>query len=90
MEAVGLLRSIERRGRARGLTACWPPSCSQRSVAIVGASDDPTRIGGRPLRYLLEAGFEGPIYPVNPTRLDRPGRPGLRQPVRPAAARPTW
>lgn len=39
-----------------------------RSVAIFGASDDPTRISGRPLRYLLEAGFEGPIYPINPNR----------------------
>lgn len=39
-----------------------------RSVAIFGASDDPTRISGRPLRYLLEAGFAGPIYPINPNR----------------------
>ncbi len=39
-----------------------------RSIAILGASDDPTRIGGRPLAYLKAAGFEGPIYPVNPTR----------------------
>ena len=38
------------------------------SVAIVGASDDPSRIGGRPLRYLIEGGFAGPIYPVNPRR----------------------
>ena len=39
-----------------------------RSVAIVGASDNAARIGGRPLRYLREAGFPGLIYPVNPTR----------------------
>jgi acyl-CoA synthetase (NDP forming) len=39
-----------------------------RSVAIFGASDDPTRISGRPLRYLLEGGFAGPIYPINPNR----------------------
>lgn len=39
-----------------------------RSVAIFGASDDATRISGRPLRYLLEGGFEGPIYPINPKR----------------------
>lgn len=37
-----------------------------RSVAVIGASENPTRIGGRPVRYLLDAGFEGPIYPVNP------------------------
>ena len=35
------------------------------SVAIIGASSDPERIGGRPLRFLLEAGFAGAMYPVN-------------------------
>ena len=39
-----------------------------RSVAVIGASADPTRIGGRPLRYLREDGFAGDIYPVNPGR----------------------
>ena len=28
-----------------------------KSVAIIGASDDPGRIGGRPLRYLIEWGL---------------------------------
>ena len=41
---------------------------SPRSVAVVGASDTPTRIGGRPIAYLKAAGFSGGIYPVNPTR----------------------
>lgn len=36
-----------------------------QSVAIVGASSDPDRIGGRLLRFLLEAQFEGAIYPIN-------------------------
>lgn len=35
------------------------------SVALIGASSDPERIGGRPLRFLLEAGFQGALYPVN-------------------------
>lgn len=39
-----------------------------RSVAILGASDDATRISGRPVRYLIEGGFKGSIYPVNPNR----------------------
>lgn len=39
-----------------------------RSVALVGASENVTRIGGRPLRYLREGGFKGAIYPVNPNR----------------------
>ena len=37
-----------------------------RSVAIVGASSDPSRTAGRPLRYLLKHGYTGTIYPVNP------------------------
>jgi hypothetical protein len=30
-----------------------------RSVAMVGASDDPTRIGGRPVAYKGRRGFAG-------------------------------
>ena len=36
-----------------------------RSVAVIGASSDPERIGGRPLRFMVEAGFAGELYPVN-------------------------
>ncbi len=39
-----------------------------RSIAIVGASDDPTRIGGRPLAHMIKQRFDGAIYPVNPKR----------------------
>ena len=42
------------------------PLLRPASVAVVGASNDPTRIGGRPVRYLRAAGFAGRIYPVNP------------------------
>ena len=38
------------------------------SVAVVGASDDPSRIGGRPLSFFKNLGYEGAIYPVNPNR----------------------
>lgn len=37
-----------------------------RGVAIVGASNDLTRIGGQPIRLLTEFGYEGKVYPVNP------------------------
>ena len=37
-----------------------------RAVAIIGASSDPMRIGGQPLRSLTEFGYEGKVYPVNP------------------------
>ena len=36
-----------------------------KSVALIGASSDPERIGGRVLRFMLEGGFEGIIYPIN-------------------------
>ena len=39
-----------------------------RSVAIVGASDNPTRIGGRPLSNFKNLGYEGDVYPVNANR----------------------
>ncbi len=39
-----------------------------RSIAIVGASDDPTRIGGRPVSHMIKQRFEGGVYPVNPKR----------------------
>lgn len=37
-----------------------------RSVAVVGASGDPTKTAGRPVSYLLKHAFGGKIYPVNP------------------------
>jgi acetate---CoA ligase (ADP-forming) len=37
-----------------------------RSVALVGASSDPSKIGGRPLHFLVKHGFKGDIWPVNP------------------------
>jgi acyl-CoA synthetase (NDP forming) len=37
-----------------------------RGVAIVGASNDLTRIGGQPIRLLTEYGYKGQVYPVNP------------------------
>jgi acyl-CoA synthetase (NDP forming) len=39
---------------------------SPRSVAIIGASSDPTALSGRPLGILLAAGFGGQVTPVNP------------------------
>jgi len=36
------------------------------SVAVVGASTKPGKVGHNLLRNLITAGFRGPIYPVNP------------------------
>lgn len=46
----------------RGLEALLRP----RSIAILGASQDSTKIGGRPVQFLRNYGFPGAVYPVNP------------------------
>ena len=43
-----------------------------RSVAIIGASADPTKTAGRPVAYLQKHGYAGQILPVNP-KADRIG-----------------
>lgn len=48
---------------------------SPRVVAVVGASADATRIGGRPIAAMLAAGFKGRILPVNPNRGEVQGLP---------------
>lgn len=45
---------------ANGLRSLLHP----RSVAVVGASDNPDKVGGRPLRHLIAHGFAGRLYPV--------------------------
>lgn len=37
-----------------------------RSVAVIGASDKPNSVGSALMTNLLQAGFAGPIVPVNP------------------------
>jgi acyl-CoA synthetase (NDP forming) len=37
-----------------------------KAVAIIGASNDAMKIGGRPIAHNRELGFSGRIYPVNP------------------------
>ncbi|WP_458094650.1 acetate--CoA ligase family protein [Roseomonas sp. WA12] len=46
-----------------------------RSVAVVGASADPTKMTGRPVAYLRKHGFNGQIYPVNPRAAEIGGMP---------------
>ena len=39
-----------------------------RSVAVIGASEDRRKFGGRLIYNLLHHGFQGMIYPINPKR----------------------
>ncbi len=42
------------------------PFFAPKSIAVIGASDDPTKIGGRPIRNLVLGGYGGKILPINP------------------------
>ena len=42
------------------------PLLNPKLIAIIGVSNDPSRIGGRIFRYLRNHGYEGDIFPVNP------------------------
>ena len=48
--------------RPHSLDALFDPG----SIAIVGASDNPAKIGGIPLSYFIKYAFDGRLYPVNP------------------------
>jgi acyl-CoA synthetase (NDP forming) len=39
---------------------------SPRSIAIIGVSRDFNKLNGRTMKFLLEKGYEGKIFPVNP------------------------
>ncbi len=60
-------RALPRPGLDRpqptGLEAIFRP----RSVAVIGASRRPGSIGAAIFKNLLEHGFAGPVYPVNPS-----------------------
>ena len=44
------------------------PLMRPQSVAVIGASDEPARIGGRPVYSMLAGKYQGRLYPVNPSR----------------------
>lgn len=44
-----------------------------RSVAVIGASANAMKIGGRPIAYMRRLGFDGTIYPINPGRTEVQG-----------------
>ena len=39
---------------------------SPRSVAVIGASDDTSKPGGNALKNLIDTGYSGELYAVNP------------------------
>jgi acyl-CoA synthetase (NDP forming)/GNAT superfamily N-acetyltransferase len=61
-DALAVSYEREQRSESRSIARLLTPS----SVAVVGASTDESKIGNALLRHLLEYGFSGPVYPVNP------------------------
>jgi acyl-CoA synthetase (NDP forming) len=67
------------------LTAMLAPSSllrnvlNPRSVAIIGASEDPQKFGGRVMKFVLKHGFNGRILPINPAAAAILGIPAYRQ-----------
>jgi len=53
------------------LAKALSPTC----IAVFGASDNPHKVGGRPIAFMRQYGYQGRIYPINP---QRPTIQGLR------------
>lgn len=69
--------TAERVAPGAGLDAILRP----RSIAIIGASQDATKIGGRPVQLLQRFGFPGAIWPVNPRAAEVQGLPAFASPA---------
>ena len=68
-DAISSVRNArERASEARSVANLLRPM----SVAVIGASTDPRKVGNALLSNIVAAGFTGPVYPVNgrhpPTR----------------------
>ncbi|MFC5750882.1 acetate--CoA ligase family protein [Actinomadura rugatobispora] len=49
-----------------------------RSIAVLGASNDPVKLSGRPVDYMKRFGYRGRLLPINPTRRTVQGLPAYR------------
>jgi acetate---CoA ligase (ADP-forming) len=56
-----------------GLNALFHARC----IAVVGATDDPVRIGGVPLSLMIERGYGGRLVPINPKYREVQGLPAF-------------
>src|SRR5690606_8557423 len=71
-------------GRPRALPNSDPASATDQSVwmeaalrpdsiAVIGASNNPDKIGGRPIKYMRALSYSGRLYPINPARQEVQG-----------------
>jgi acetyltransferase len=97
LKGCGFVMRDDAMGNVNDLSPIFTP----KSVAVIGASSSPEKLGFQILKNIRDAGFKGPIYPVNPkatTILDLQcypsiaaieGSPELAVIIVPAAAVPT-
>ncbi len=52
-----------------------------KSIAVIGASDQPGNLGGTAVRYLRKFGYPGAVWPVNPRRETVAGLPCFPRPA---------
>ncbi|HET8795442.1 MAG TPA: GNAT family N-acetyltransferase [Arthrobacter sp.] len=57
-----VMESREHRAEARSIAELLSPS----SVAVIGAGRNPGSVGHEVLEHIIEGGFTGPVYAVNP------------------------
>ncbi len=62
-DALAALYERDRRAAARSMEGLLRP----RSVAVIGAARTAGTVGHELVRNLVAGGFQGPVYPVNPT-----------------------
>ncbi|MGC8627407.1 MAG: GNAT family N-acetyltransferase [Acidimicrobiales bacterium] len=73
-EALDALYERDRKATAKSMERLLRP----RSVAVVGASRKPGTVGHELVRNLVSGGFQGPVYPVNPSAEHIAGVPCFR------------
>lgn len=66
--SLGVMLAREHRAESRSIQRLLTP----RSVAVIGASRHPSTVGNTLLANLLEAGFTGEVYAVNPKAGNEP------------------
>ena len=64
--SLELIDTRDRRAVANSIRRLLHPT----SVAVIGASREPGTVGYELVRHLLDAGFAGPVFPVNPNAGD--------------------
>jgi len=64
-------------GQHGGTPAWFQAVSNPRSVALLGASDNPQRVAGRVQHFLAKWGYDGSIYPVTSRRDTVQGRPAI-------------